>query len=459
MTAPLKKRVEEALRREGERENLARALSTTNAKRRQAVSTMPLWEDMRREARGVKQEVLSRLDHYLDLFSANAARNGMRVHRAADALEACRIVHGIAQGAGARLAVKSKSMVTEEIELNAYLEARGLEVVETDLGEFVAQVAGEKPSHIIAPIIHKSKHEVSELYGKKLGAPPLESAGEITAFTRSLLREKFLQADLGITGANFGLAEEGAVVIVENEGNARLCSTLPRVHVIVMGIERLLPSARELPLFLSLLTVSATGQAISNYVSLIRSPRLPSEKDGPEDVHLVLVDNGRRAIWADPDYRQILACIRCGACLNVCPVYERIGGHAYGGTYQGPVGSVLSPLLTECVDTRELPFLSTLCGLCTETCPVGIPLDELLVRLRMRARKERTGLLERLAFGAYAFAAGNPRTYRFLERFLRLPLSLLGRISRKGRLPFTGAPVPSPRSFHRMWSEKEGGLE
>lgn len=457
-TIPLKTRVQAALERTRERENLARALATTNTKRHETISRIPGWQNMRQEARALKQEVLAHLDRYLELFAAEAARNGVTVHRAKDAAEACRKIGDIAMGAGAGLVVKSKSMLTEEIGLNAFLEARGLEVVETDLGEFVAQVAGEKPSHIIAPIIHRSRDEVSRLYREKLGAPFLGSAGEITAFTRRLLREKFLQADLGVTGANFGLAREGIVVIVENEGNARLCATLPRVHVIVMGIERLLPSARDLPLFLSLLTVSATGQIITNYVSLIRSPRLPSEGDGPEEVHLVLVDNGRRDILADPDTREILACIRCGACLNVCPVYERVGGHAYGSTYQGPVGSVLSPLLAPCPETRELPFLSTLCGLCAEVCPVAIPLDELLVRLRMRARREGTGLIERLVFGAYGFSAARPRTYRALEKLLRLPLSLLGRALRAGRLPLFGAPAPAKRSFHEMWTKNEGRL-
>lgn len=439
-------RVEEALEKTGERKNLDKALSTSNQKRNKTISTIPEWESMRSWARAVKDEVLAGWDYYLDTFSRRAEENGMEVHWADDALEACSIIGGIAERGEAKLIVKSKSMLTEEIGLNNFLEGRGFEVVETDLGEFVAQISGEKPSHIVAPIIHKSREQVIDIYMKRLNAPPLESAEEITAFTRDLLREKFLKADVGITGANFGLAEEGAVVIVENEGNVRLCSTLPRVHVIVMGIERLLPSARELPTFLRLLAVSATGQSITNYVSMIRSARLEDECDGPRELHLVLVDNGRTGINIDPDLREILHCIRCGACLNVCPVYQRIGGHSYGWIYPGPMGSVLTPLLCESHDYQELPYLSTLCGRCSETCPVKIELEHLLIQMRRKMVDRGSGRkLEKFLFLLFSHTAESPTLFRFLERVLRIPLTVL---AKKASIPL---PDPSPRSFHRRW--------
>ena len=439
----LKTRILEALSNTDLRTNLRKALKTTNTKREKVISKSPDWERWRTEARAVKQDVLSRWSHYLTMFSNRAEENGMKVHWATDAGEACVIIRGIARSNGARLVVKSKSMLTEEIDLNTFLEGEGIEVVETDLGEFVAQISGERPSHIVAPIIHKSKSEVIEVYSDKLGSPPLETAEEITAYTRKLLREKFLSADIGITGANFGLAEEGTVVIVENEGNVRLCSTLPRVHVIVMGIERLIPSLSELPVFLRLLTGSATGQSITNYVSLIKSPRLEREKDGPDEVHLVLVDNGRSRIYQDPDLREILHCLRCGACLNVCPVYERVGGHTYGWVYPGPIGSVVAPLLTEEPALEELPFLSTLCGRCREVCPVKIEIEKLLVRLRQRVvGGGRRNILERTAFRIFSFFATSPVSYRVIEKSTRALLR-----------------YPSGVSFHKLWKKRQRSSE
>ncbi len=453
-------RIDAALGRITDRKNLARALATTNLKREKIVSATPQWQEMRTAAREIKEEVMGRWDHYLREFSGTAGKNGMSVHWAVDAAEARSIIGSITGAAGVRLVVKSKSMLTEEIELNAHLEGRGIEVVETDLGEFVAQISGEKPSHIIAPIIHKSKEQVIDLYRRKLDAPELESAEEITAFTRSLMREKFLDADAGITGANFGLAREGAVVIVENEGNVRLCSSLPRVHIIVMGIERLLPSIRELPLFLRLLAGSATGQTITNYVSIIRSPRRGGEVDGPEEVHLVLVDNGRSEVYRDPALREVLHCVRCGACLNICPVYERIGGHTYGWTYPGPVGSVLTPLLAGAGSPShgELPYLSTLCGRCHEVCPVDISLEQLLVRLRRdMVSAGRRGPAERVLFSLFSKVAGNRYVYRLLERLLRPPLFLSARLTGRNRIPVVDHPMPAPRSFNRLWRERFGG--
>ncbi len=455
----MKNRIEKALLKTQLRRNLDKALLTSNTKRMKIVGQTPEWEEWRSSARAIKERILSNWDVHLETFADTARENGITVHWATDALEARQTVYNIAEANGANQVVKSKSMLSEEVDLNPHLEAKGIEVVETDLGEFVAQIAGERPSHIVAPIIHKSKSEVVDLYVEKLGAPRLETAEEITAYTRKLLREKFLAADVGITGANFGLVEEGAVAIVENEGNVRLCSTLPRIHIILMGIERLIPSTRELPIFLKLLAMSATGQYITNYVSLVRSPKLVEEIDGPEEVHLILVDNGRTRIYDDPRLREILFCIRCGACLNICPVYQRIGGHPYGWTYPGPLGSILTPLLNGSPAFFELPFLSTLCGRCRETCPVKIELEHLLIRLRRKAVEENGtgGIIERLIFRLYAFAASRPGVYRNLERLVRIPLAVARFLGRGGGSSLTAFPPPSPRSFHRMWRQRGGG--
>lgn len=363
-----------------------------NAERRtvsrmKAFSTIPDYQDRRQRAHAVKAELLAHLDDYLSRFITQATRNGIRVHRAADAKEAIRIFIQIAQQHDARLVAKSKSMVSEEINFNHALEPAGLQVVETDLGEYIVQLRGERPSHILTPAVHLTRAQVGQLFHDKLGTPYTESIPQMVATARRVLRQVFLTADIGVSGANFGVVETGTICLVTNEGNGRMVTTIPPVHVALMGIERLVPSMDDLALFLSLLPRSGTGQKLSSYTSLIHSPRRFEEASGPKERHLILVDNGRTAIRNSP-LAEALFCIRCGACLNACPVFREIGGHAYIGSdgsiapYPGPIGAVVSPGLFGCENFGQLAQASSLCGACQEACPVDIDLPGLLLRVR-----------------------------------------------------------------------------
>lgn len=347
--------------------------------------TDPALLEARRRAAEIRREVLSDLDGWLDRLEEKLESLGVAVHRAAGPEEARGAVVGIAEAEGTRLAVKSKSMATEEVHLNQALEAVGIEVVETDLGEYIIQLARETPSHIIAPAVHKTVPQVARLFGQVAGAPLPEDRTALCAFAREQLRNKFLRADMGITGANFVAADTGTIVLVTNEGNGRMCTSLPRVHVALVPVEKVIPRLADLGVLLPLLTRSATAQPLSTYVSMVTGPRRPGEVDGPERLHVVLLDHNRRSLLGTP-YEEMLACVRCGACLNVCPVYRRIGGHAYDAVYSGPMGAVLTPLLSGGEEGRDLPEASSLCGACTEACPVGIPLADLLVRLRADLR-------------------------------------------------------------------------
>jgi len=350
-----------------------------------AARTDPEMVEKRRRGAAIRREVLDDLDGWLDRLQAKLESRGVTVHRAAGPDEARRIVLDIARDEGVRLAVKSKSMATEEIHLNAALEAEGVEVVETDLGEYIIQLAREMPSHIIAPAVHKTVPQVARLFTETAGRPLPDDRAALCAFARERLRSKFLAADMGITGANFVAVDTGTIVLVTNEGNGRMCTSLPRVQVAVMPVEKVLPRFADLGVMLPLLTRSATGQRLSTYVSMITGPRRPGEVDGPERLHVVFLDHNRRSLLGTP-YQEMLCCIRCGACLNVCPVYRRIGGHAYDAVYSGPMGAVLTPLLSGGTEGRDLPDASSLCGACSEACPVGIPLADLLVRLRADLR-------------------------------------------------------------------------
>jgi L-lactate dehydrogenase complex protein LldF len=355
------------------------------AMRDEAFEALPEAEALRKEARRIREDALDRLDVLLEQLEENVTLLGGKVHWAEDAAAARRVVEGIAVSRGVRTAVKGKSMVGEEIGLNEGLEARGLEVMETDLGEFIIQLAHEPPSHLVGPAIHKTRPQIAELFRDALGAPLMDDPEEMTRFARTTLRERFLSADMGITGANFLVASPGAVVLFENEGNIRLSTTLPRLHVAIAGIEKVVPSWEELAVLMRLLPLSATGQKLSSYVSILLGPRRPGEADGAEEFHLVLVDNGRSRILADPESRESLRCIRCGACLNRCPVYLKAGGHAWGWVYSGPIGSVLTPQLIENPRTASaLPYATTLCGACTEACPVKIDIPRILTALRRR---------------------------------------------------------------------------
>ena len=350
-----------------------------------AARTDPDMIERRRRGAAIRREVLDDLDTWLDRLQAKLESLGITVHRAAGPDEAQRIVLEIARAEGVKLAVKSKSMATEEVHLNAALEADGIEVVETDLGEYIIQLAHEMPSHIIAPAVHKTVPQVAKLFTETAGRPLPDDRTALCAFARETLRGKFLAADMGITGANFVTVDTGTLVLVTNEGNGRMCTSLPRVHVAVMPVEKVLPRFADLGVMLPLLTRTATGQRLSTYVSMITGPRRPGETDGPERMHVVFLDHNRRSLLGTP-YQEMLCCIRCGACLNVCPVYRRIGGHAYDAVYSGPMGAVLTPLLSGGSEGRDLPDASSLCGACSEVCPVGIPLADLLVRLRADLR-------------------------------------------------------------------------
>ncbi len=393
---------------------LDRATGRMVVARKQAIAAIADGEAARDHARAVRAHTIANLGQYLDQFVAQARAAGMHVHFAADADAATRLVVEIARRHEVRRIVKGKSMVSEEIELNHALEDAGMRVVETDLGEYVIQLDKDVPSHIIAPIIHKTKEQVAETFRRELHATDAEVAdiAQMTAFARGMLRAEFLAADMGISGVNFGVAESGSLCLVENEGNGRLSTTMPRLHVALMGIERLVPTAADLAVALRVLARSGTGQALTVYTNIITGPRRPGDPDGPSDVHVVLVDNGRSQMLRT-ELEEILYCIRCGACLNACPVYQEIGGHAYGSVYPGPVGAVYTPGAFGMGPWADLPQASSLCGACKEACPVRIDIPRML--LALRARAEEGGHTPRWVgrgLRAYRLIATRPRLFR-----------------------------------------------
>ncbi len=430
--------------------------------RREAFDDFPEGERLRDRARAIKEATLQRLDEHLEKLVANVERLGGHVHFATTAEEARDVVLDIARRTGARMAVKSKSMATEEIHLNDALEAIGVTPVETDLGEYIIQLAHERPSHIIAPAIHKTKGQVAELFSRELKRPGLPADPEVlTKIAREELREKFLSADLGITGANFAVAETGTVVLVTNEGNGRMATSLPRVHVAVMGVEKVIPSMTDLAVFLAILAKSATGQKLSVYTTLVQGPRRPGELEGPEEFHLVLLDNGRIAQIAGT-LRESLYCLRCGACLNVCPVYRQIGGHAYGYTYPGPIGILLTAMLNGPGSVKELAHASSLCGACVDACPVRIDIPRMLIELRRQVDEEHIApWTERVVFKTFARVLVHPALYRLgarIGRVLQRPFIREGRIR---ALPsFFGQwtktrdlPPVAARTFQERWRD------
>jgi L-lactate dehydrogenase complex protein LldF len=424
-------------------------------------------EALRDRARDIQEGKLERLDALIDSLERNVQRAGGVVHRARDAAHACAIVLTIARARGARLAVKSKSMTTEEIDLDRALLGAGIERVETDLGEYILQLAGEKPSHLIAPAIHKSREQIADLFADAHGTTRTTDPEALTREARERLRAAFLAADVGVSGVNFAVAETGTLVIVENEGNARLTTTLPGCHIAVMGMEKVIPDLAALCVLLRLLARSATGQKMSSYVSLLRGPRRAGELDGPEELHLVVLDNGRSRLLADPELRESLRCIRCGACLNVCPVYRRAGGHAYGWVYPGPIGAVIDPTLVGYDRAGALPFASTLCGACRDVCPVRIDLPRLLVTQRERAihaargavRDRLAGATERAMARVVGVVMSHPALYRASGRLVRFLL----RSAWAARLPGLSSwararvlPDPPRQTFRERWSARRG---
>jgi L-lactate dehydrogenase complex protein LldF len=431
--------------------------------RRAAFEGFPQGEALRDRARGIKEATLQRLDHYLGQLADNVERLGGHVHWADGAEEAREIVLRLCRDRGVKMAVKSKSMATEEIDLNEALEAAGVTPIETDLGEYIIQLAHEKPSHIIAPAIHKTKGQVAELFSRALDGHFAADPEVLTAVARKALRQKFLQADMGITGANFAVADTGTLVLVTNEGNGRMVTSLPRIHVAVMGMEKVIPSMTDLMVFLAILARSATGQKLSTYTTLVRGPRRLGELEGPEELHLILMDNGRVRQVAGP-LREALYCLRCGACLNVCPVYRQIGGHAYGYTYPGPIGILLTAMLKGDRSVKELAHASSLCGACKDVCPVRIDIPRMLVELREGLDRGRIApWSERMVFRAARRGMQSPALFRLgarLGRVLQRPFLRAGRLR---RLPlFFGKwtatrdlPPVASKTFSERWRELE----
>ena len=427
-----------------------------------------LWEEWREEARRIKIHALENLDYYLELLHDRVTEAGGHVHFARDAAQANAIVADIARSRGVKIATKSKSMVSEELDLNRTLEANGVDVYETDLGEYIIQLAGETPSHLVAPALHKTKEQVSELFHKELGVPLTDDIEEMARVARQVLREKFLSADMGVSGANFLVAETGTLVIITNEGNGRLCTSAPRIHVGITGMEKVIPSLQDLAVFLRLLPRSATGQRLTSYVSMVTGPRRQEDEDGPEEFHLVLVDNGRSKLLADPDLREALYCIRCGACLNICPVYGKIGGHAYGWVYPGPIGAIVSPALVGLKEAKDLPHASSLCGACREVCPIKINIPRMLLHLRHQLAESpheaenSVSAGERQAAKGYAWLMSNPVALSAAAKVGRLvqkPFTSGGKLNQKVPLPLVSRwtagrdlPAMPRRSFRETWA-------
>lgn len=407
------------------------------------------WQDARSAAAEIKRYVLDNLPELLERFEDNATRNGMRVLWAKDVADAHRIIDQIIERHAIKKVVKSKSMTSEELELNEFLEYRHIETLESDLGELIVQLANEKPYHIVTPAMHKSKEEISEIFQRTLGCEATTDAEELTDIARRHLREVYITADLGISGANFLLADDGAILILENEGNARLSTACPKVHLSIAGIEKLLPSISDLELFLPLLSTSGTGQQMTAYNSIIRGPRKAEESDGPEVMYLLLLDNGRSNIYSKPEVRDALSCIRCGACLNACPVYKTVGGHTYNTPYSGPIGAVITPHLKGMREWGHLAFASSLCGACTDVCPVKIPLHHMLLTNRQEANEKAPSLFWRTALQAWALAMRSRVVVDLGGRMARIGIAALGAVAPRAAAKL---PKPATRSFSSWWS-------
>ncbi len=447
-------------------DRLIRAISNATMRqyvgRQNLLAQLPDSDALRSLAGNIKQHALDHLDYYLEQLAENVRRNGGIVHFASNGEDARRIILEIAKGEGCRTVIKSKSMASEEIELAHAMEKAGLDVVETDLGEFIIQIDHDRPSHIVAPIIHKDKESIGALFARYFQTEYTADPRALTMMARKHLREKFRRADMGITGGNFLAADAGKVVVVENEGNARQSMTTPRVLVSLVGIEKVIPRLIDLSVMLKLLARSATGQPMTVYTSLFGGTRATGEKDGPEVFHLVLMDNGRTEILAG-EYRETLRCIRCGACLNACPIYRKIGGHSYGHVYSGPIGALITPLFQGLKDYKDLPQASSLCGACYEACPVKINIPKHLINLRRDiVSTHLNGFWERAFYRLWAWSMKSPAIYGLLTWFQKFDLRRRadnGWIASLPR-PATGwtqirdMPAPSPKTFRQMWRSR-----
>ena len=420
---------------------------------------------VRDRARASKMQLLHTLADSLRAFEARLVENGARVHWAETAADANRIIVEIATKAGVRRVAKSKSMASEETHVNGAFERAGIGVVETDLGEYIVQLAGDRPSHIIMPIVHMTREQVGRVMAQRLAVPYSDDTQTLARYARAQLREEFLQADMGLTGANFGVVENGAICLVTNEGNARMVTTLPRVHVVLMGIEKLVPTMADLDRFLKLLARSATGQKLTAYTTLVRGPRRSGDDSGPDQMHVVLLDNGRSKILAG-ETAEILGCIRCGACLNACPVYRSVGGHAYGDVYPGPVGSIVTPGIRGLAPFAELPSASSLCGACREVCPVRLDIPRMLLALRHEAVEHtRQPAALRMGLTLFARVASRPRLYRAATAVVRRVLRSRARDGWIRRAPgmasgwtrFRDLKAPAAETFETAWRRRAAG--
>jgi len=465
---PFHDRVERALGDQTLQTALKRAVHHFVSGRSNALAQLSDADRLRDQARAIRAKALSRLDELLERLAGQVEAHGGHVCWAEDGTAACRYIADLACERGVRSIVKSKSMAAEEIHLNQALEQAGLEVTETDLGEYIVQLAGETPSHIVAPSVHKTREQVAELFEQHLGLPRTDDIPTMTQAARRALRQRFLQAGMGISGVNFGVADSGAIALVTNEGNGRLTTTVPRIHVAMMGIERVVESLDDLGVMLQVLARSATGQRLSVYTTIIAGPARPGEPDGPEEFHLILLDNGRSRILGGA-YAEALMCIRCGACLNACPVYQSIGGHAYGGVYSGPIGAILTPLLEpDLVDVDQLPQASSLCGACQAACPVRIAIPDMLLRLRADAVGHgHAGVAERAAIASWRALMMNPALYRAGGQLASIGTRLMARRGQLGWLPpplsawtnMRDFPAFAAQSFNDIWEQRDEGSD
>ena len=470
----LKHRADDALHDDFLRSAVAFTTDRLRGRKGESTAKLGNWEEWREIGRQIRTHTVANLDYYLGQFAGNMEKNGGHVHFAADAEEARGIVLKIAAEKQARSIAKSKSMISEEVHINHALEEAGIKAIETDLGEWIVQLAHETPSHIIIPAIHKNRHQIQKLFEDEGSVTLSPETSVLAKFARHRLRERFRQADIGMTGCNFAIAESGSVVIFENEGNARMVTTLPKTHIVMMGMERILPGRQDLEVMANLLPRSATGQKLTVYMSALSGPRRAGELDGPEDVHVIVLDNGRSDALGDREFQDVLNCIRCGACLNVCPVYRQVGGHAYGSVYPGPIGAVLTPILQQGVKAAgELAYASSLCGACHEACPVKIPLHDMLVHLRRRYVEEGFAPKpEQAAFAGFGKAFSSPGVYRAAgaagrwvqlhvlgtDEGAALSASPLMKIAERfeplsGWSKYRALPKPSAKSFGEIWPE------
>jgi L-lactate dehydrogenase complex protein LldF len=443
------------------RDLIQKALAGYYVKRDENKNRFQSWSGARDAAAEIKWEAVNHLDRYLEEFVSKLEARGTKVFWAPSAKDARDYIIGVARQNKVRSIIKSKSMTAEEIHLNETLEHEGFEVVESDLGEYIVQLRREPPYHLVFPAMHLTRGQISDLFHEKLNSAPTDNPEDLTMIARRVMRKNFCEADMGVSGANFAIAETGMISITENEGNARLTTSLPKIHVAIVGIEKILPKLSDLALFLPMLATAGAGQSLTCYNTLYGGPRQPGEADGPQEFHVVLLDNRRTELLADVEQRDALHCIRCGACLNVCPIFKNVGGHSYGTTYQGPIGSVITPHLRGLHDWKHLSQASSLCGACTETCPVKINLHHHLLHNRRNAARAETSFSEKFLWRGFSFVMQRPKFYRFATRCARVaqPLQRLvqGTIFDPLR-PWTKTrsfPQTAKKSFHELWRERK----